>query len=144
MYKLSFFMLFFHCLVNQHTVSIKNAQIHGRTVSHSWSTVVLKSHGSLFWREKMRHWITLMAKSLSTRETLGFYFVKMAPVSDSIISPLSAFVVSHFSSPVAVCVRGWLFLCFTAYAAALVFMCLCPRASCSQSVVIANVYVLLY
>lgn len=75
----------------------------------------------------MRRWITLMAKSLSTRGTLGSYFVKMAPVSDSIISPLSAFVVSHFSSPVVVCVRG-LFLCFTtAYAPALVFMCVCVR-----------------
>lgn len=50
----------------------------------------------------MRHWITLMAKSLSTRGALSTYFVKMAPDSDSIISPLSAFVVSHFSSPVVI------------------------------------------
>lgn len=45
-----------------------------------------------------------MAKSLSTRGALSTYFLKIAPESDSIISPLSAFVVSHFSSPVVVCV----------------------------------------
>lgn len=79
--------------------------MHGRTASHSWSTIVLNTVDILFWREKMRHWITLMAKSLSTRETLGSYYVKMAPVSDSIISPQSTFVVSHFTSPVVICVH---------------------------------------
>lgn len=72
----------------------------------------------------MRHWITLMAKSLSTRGTLGSYFVKMAPVSDSIISPLSAFVVSHFSSPEVVCVACF---CVSHCICTRVFMCVRVR-----------------
>lgn len=119
--------------------------MHGRTASHSWSTVVLKSHGGhsvLEGENKTLDYSNGKIIKHKRDPRLSLFENGSCEWLHNLSS--ECFCGVSFQLPCGrLCTRLVVFV-FHCICSSVSLHCVCPRASCSSSVVIASVYVVLY